>query len=217
MIMAAACLTVWVAQASPLPGRPWPHSIRVYDGTHGQWSEPIHDAVATLNSTPSGLSYRMVRSPHQADVIIKQVSRLQMGRICSLRRSRHRRCLGQASHIGYRGQQEQVFLVSRYSFSPRTHATRLVAHELLHIAGISHEDGQCSVMNRDAGEQLCPPDRGGWVRCGPGPSTLHSIQHSYGARRIAAPYSPYCLNQDALSVDPEPPLRLLVNGRWERG
>jgi len=192
--------------------RPWPdHALRVAV-TDQAWLPDVQDAVSTLNRVPADLHIQLVKDPGQADVIVKTISQKQMDRQCDAHQAGNVRmvCAGQASHIGYRGRQETIWLVKRGESSELglMGLRRLAEHEISHVLGLAHQDRGCSLMSPYAGARGCR-ENAQFRLCGPTIPDVAALQDLYGPRPRR--YSPYC----SLWVDRIPaPLEMTRDGRW---
>jgi hypothetical protein len=180
----AALVAVVAWRALPVAvssARAWDDGVvRIYDGA--DLGRTVTTATQRWNT--SGADVRLIRvdDREQADVVF-DVDDERLRVLCGYD------CLGYTTSIGRPadGEPVSILLASELSGSPRPLSVWVAAHELGHVLGLHHRDGNaCSLMSAHAFDSSCAPSLAvepptlDQLACVPAPADVEDAAALYG-------------------------------------
>jgi hypothetical protein len=179
IVLAAVLWQVLPVAASSSP-RAWDKGVvRYYDASGMRLT--VVTAAARWNQSGAHVRLEEARSPKDADVVI-QSDDGWLFRLCG------RDCLGYTTSIGRPSQgQTTVLLAGELGGNPRPLSVWVAAHELGHVLGLQHHDGNaCSLMSPHAFDTRCAPSLAATpptldqLACVPAPADVEAAARLYG-------------------------------------
>jgi Metallo-peptidase family M12B Reprolysin-like len=182
-IAGLAAFVAWQAlpvAASSSP-RAWEDGVvRIYDAS--ELGRTVTTAAQRWNTSGARVRLIKVAKREQADVVF-EIDDRRLQQACG------RDCLGYTTSIGMPadGEQVTVLLSAELSGTPRPLSVWVAAHELGHVLGLHHRNGNaCSLMSAHAFDTSCAPSLAAepptldQLACVPAPADVEDAAAIYG-------------------------------------